>query len=253
MPLLGWHHSKASRKAMSLAHLGKSLSREHCAALSAARAGKPLSQEHKNSLSLSLKGRRMNSSWRKKIGLGALGNNNAAGKRSLETRARISESNCGNRNASGKRSQEFCRRMSKLLADRELSKETCDKMSAAVTRRWQDPIEAHKLINGWLESPTLPEILTGTLLNKLYPGEFSYNGRGPVIVDGRVPDFVHNNGRHLAIAVNGDYWHKGEDIRALKSHYAKSGYKLLVIWEHEINSDWSKLEQKLSKFVEAKF
>jgi very-short-patch-repair endonuclease len=77
-----------------------------------------------------------------------------------------------------------------------------------------------------------------------------YNGKGPIVLGGRVPDFVHNNGKHLAINVNGDYFHKNENEHELKSYYTKHGYKLLILWESEINSDWDKVASKIKRWKE---
>jgi very-short-patch-repair endonuclease len=127
--------------------------------------------------------------------------------------------------------------------------ETLAKLSNASKALWQNPEYAQKLINAFHNSPTSPEILIGTLLHDLCLDEFAYNGCGPIVIGGKIPDFVHNDGRKLAINVNGDYFHKDEDVHKIRSHYAKYGYSLLVIWEHEIYSDWDKVIGKINNFV----
>jgi hypothetical protein len=157
-------------------------------------------------------------------------------------------------------SQQHCTRMSEALCGRispmkgrHPSKSARKKMSAAAITRWQDPEFRNKqvkaLMKSWHKRPNELEVLAGTLLHDLYPRKFSYNGNGPIIVGGKVPDFIHNNGRKLVINVNGDYFHKEENVHDVKRHYAKHGYSLLVIWQSEIDSDWAKVTRKIRTFV----
>lgn len=50
------------------------------------------------------------------------------------------------------------------------------------------------------------------------------------------PDFIFGNYK-IVIEVFGDYWHKGEDPNILIKKYEEIGYRCLVLWEHEINSE----------------
>lgn len=83
--------------------------------------------------------------------------------------------------------------------------------------------------------PTRPEKALGKLLSKLYPNEWVYNGdySRNVIIGNRVPDFVNVNGRKVVIEVYGRYWHPPEDEPERIAHYAKFGFKCIVLWEDE--------------------
>jgi G:T-mismatch repair DNA endonuclease (very short patch repair protein) len=188
---------------------------------------------------------------------------------SVNARSRMRAANLGNKNACGKRTPEQCAKIAegtklgmskevceqisigneKKWEDPDYRKRTCASDSKAMKQRWQNLESARKLVSSWHTTPTQPEILVGRLLNELFAGEFFYNGNGPIVVGGRTPDFVHNNGQNLAIAVNGNYWHKDEDVHKIKRHYAKHGYKLLIIWESELKTNIDHCMSKISKFV----
>lgn len=108
---------------------------------------------------------------------------------------------------------------------------------------WKDPNYREKVIRGWLRQrrPTKPEAVLIDIISK-YSLPFTYTGDGSFILEGLNPDFIECNGRKIAIDVFGDYWHTlkadresyTEDGR--KTIFAKYGWKLIVIWEHQIKS-----------------
>ena len=68
---------------------------------------------------------------------------------------------------------------------------------------------------------------------------FNYVGNGKFWIENVNPDFVESNGRKIAIEIYGDYWHrlssimeKDEKRLAVLNKY---GWKLLIIWAHELN------------------
>jgi len=54
---------------------------------------------------------------------------------------------------------------------------------------------------------------------------------------------------NLIIECNGDYWHNREDIKKKDKRKMKylevCGFNILILWEHEINSDITKCKQKI--------
>ena len=83
---------------------------------------------------------------------------------------------------------------------------------------------------------------------------FNYTGNGKIWFKGYNtlfnPDFLSKNSNHI-IEVDGDYWHnlpkvKEKDKRRRKT-YISLGYKLLVIWEHELENP-QKVTEKIINF-----
>lgn len=73
-------------------------------------------------------------------------------------------------------------------------------------------------------------------LIKTYNLPYKYVGDGSTIIGGKVPDFINNNGEKKLIEIFGDYWHDPKDIEIRRHHFAKYGFRTLIIWEHEIKS-----------------
>lgn len=66
---------------------------------------------------------------------------------------------------------------------------------------------------------------------------FEFVGYGKIHIDGFIPDFI-NEDKKLVIEFFGDYWHnlsnrQEQDKLRFKS-YNRNGFKILVIWEHEL-------------------
>lgn len=62
---------------------------------------------------------------------------------------------------------------------------------------------------------------------------FNYVGNGELWINGKNPDFVHNNEKIL-IELLGDFWHTKEEVNERIEHFKKSGFRTVTIWEHEI-------------------
>lgn len=82
------------------------------------------------------------------------------------------------------------------------------------------------------------------------PKEYKFTGDGGIILGGFNPDFINCNGQKKIIELYGDYWHNKKELisrdkRRLKT-YKKYGYKLLIIWEHELKDP----EKVISKIME---
>jgi len=102
--------------------------------------------------------------------------------------------------------------------------------------------------------PNKFELQLGDILSRYFsPGEWKYVGDGKIVIGNLIPDFINANGRKLIIEAFGDYWHKRK--RPFRSELARArvyqeyGYKLLVIWEHEIK-DELEVAAKVKQFME---
>lgn len=95
-----------------------------------------------------------------------------------------------------------------------------------------------------------PERKIHKLLEELYQFEWLYTGdRRPEHKIGTLyPDFVEKKLK-LIIEHFGDHCHVKEEIPIKKQIYYNEGYKLLVIWEHELKN-MRKVREKIIKFVE---
>ncbi|MBE3115604.1 hypothetical protein IMZ68_00205 [Candidatus Bathyarchaeota archaeon] len=132
---------------------------------------------------------------------------------------------------------------------KKMSPETCAKMSKSHKKMWEDPEYKHATIlklhtAGATMKPNKPETILMNLLEKLYPGEWIYNGNNDqdIVINGCVPDFVSTTRMSLC-EVFGNFWHSSADriLRVNQTEqgriqaYKESGYDCLVVWEHELD------------------
>lgn len=87
-----------------------------------------------------------------------------------------------------------------------------------------------------LRKPTTPERQLILILNELFPNQYKYVGNGEVWIAGKNPDFINVNGQKKLIEVFGDFWHQGETGEDRIAHFAKYGFRTLIIWEHELSN-----------------
>jgi len=102
--------------------------------------------------------------------------------------------------------------------------------------------------------PTAPELKLLALIEK-HNLPYRYVGDGAVWFEGYNPDFIDINGAKGIIELFGDYWHTG----AIKSwreteggriyHFAKFGFKTLILWENELENE-EVVVGKIKKFTE---
>ena len=103
-----------------------------------------------------------------------------------------------------------------------------------------------KAIQGLRLHPNKPEKILITIL----PDSFTFVGNGKVMISRFNPDFIDIKNKRI-VELYGDYWHnlksykERDKRRALE--YKKEGYKLLIIWEHELK-DITKVKQKINNF-----
>ena len=227
--MYGRHLSLKHRQALLKAITGRICSEGTKEKMSKIKKGKCLSEKHKNKLKENHKG--------------FLGKHH-----SEEERKRISS-----RQKGIIRSEEYKR-----------------KMSIVHKRLWQNSEYARKqlgaMFTGRGVSPNKLERRLRNGLNKMFPNEYKYVGNGKFWIHGRSPDFININGQKKIIELFGDYWH-GKKYRQLTfndnssnkeheqqriNHFAKYGYKTLIIWEHELKNI-KQLKKKLIKFHNGDF
>ena len=151
-------------------------------------------------------------------------------------------------------SEEHNAKMIKGLKGRRLSPGTEIKKGQRISPRteltsekvkswWKDPDYRARVIAGRLKNrrPTGPERKLIKIIER-HNLPFKYTGNGSFILEGLNPDFVESNGRKIAIDVFGDYWHtlkadkESYTEQGRKAIFEKYGWKLIIIWEKEINS-----------------
>jgi len=98
--------------------------------------------------------------------------------------------------------------------------------------------------------PNKPEKILLLILSNLFQNQYKYVGNGKIIIDGFNPDFIDKKNKKI-IELFGDYWHNiPEAIKRDKGRiacYLKKGYKLLIIWEHELEN-LKKVTKKIINF-----
>jgi len=102
--------------------------------------------------------------------------------------------------------------------------------------------------------PNKPEKYIYSLLDS---NEWKLNVHGNTILNGKIPDFINCNGQKKVILFNGNYWHliRHKDPLLTKEiieererkPYQELGFKVLFIWEDELN-DENKLLEKIEDF-----
>lgn len=144
------------------------------------------------------------------------------------------------------------------------SEETKRRLSKIGKRKWQNQKYRRKQLKAIFQNRggiTLPERRLRRGLNKLFPNEYKYVGDGQIFIGGKSPDFINVNGQKKIIELFGDFWHgkqyrriaqndnstnKEHKLKRIK-HFAKYGFKTLIIWQREL-TNIPKLKKKLLKF-----
>jgi len=124
-------------------------------------------------------------------------------------------------------------------------------ISNRLTKQWKDISFTKKIQESLNLRPNKPETLLINLfkdlnLNFEYTGDFSF------MINGKNPDFTNYENKKV-IEFFGTYWHseKFEDKSNEQSrikHFAKEGYKCLIIWEEELK-EVEKIIEKVIQFA----
>lgn len=66
---------------------------------------------------------------------------------------------------------------------------------------------------------------------------YKYVGNGSFLIGFKNPDFVNVNGQKICMEVANFYHHKGNWEKNRIEHFAKYGWKTIVIWENEFDNE----------------
>lgn len=199
-------------------------------------AGRELSCAHRQSISNSLMGHKVTEETRQRISASSFGKvmspeacqlvSEAQAKIWTEERRQLHSGKLtGNKNALGHTMSEDARRI------------MAEKNSQAMKENWKDPELAKRVSESWNRKPNMPELQLSAILDKHFPGEWTYVGDGQLWVEGKNPDFV--NGSRV-IEVFGMYWHDPDlfpnrlSETELIAHYKKHGFDCIVFWEYDV-------------------
>lgn len=163
-------------------------------------------------------------------------------KRPEITKLKMSSSHKLRHKIKGGHSQET---IEKIRQSKLGSRNSSEKLSNILKELWNDKeyreLQLDSIFNGnRISKPNKPEQLLINLIkeNNL---NFDYVGNGKFWIKGKNynfnPDFVHKD-KKIIIELFGDYWHNREDLierdRERVETYTNCGYRLLIVWEHEL-------------------
>ena len=140
------------------------------------------------------------------------------------------------------------------------------KMVRNLKLRWKNSNYRIKILTSLHSSssqnrPNKFEIKALDYLNSFYKNPFKYCGDGSILINGRSPDAIHKQLRIIAL-FNGVYWHlkkynlkvnrlnKRKCERRESLPFIKAGYKVIFLWEDELNetersNKWLLLRKKV--------
>lgn len=270
--MLGRHHTEEAKAKISLANIGKQLSKETRAKISATSKvrlanpknhpnyGKHHSEETRAKISSALTGRPLSVECRSKISQALTGHQNTPKGIHRSPDTEFKKGHPPTRGTTGKTPwnkgeswpdgiKDKIRRTEK---GRHLHPETEIKRGQRISPRteltservkawWKDPEYRTRVITGRLKNrrPTEPERKLLEIIER-HSLPFKYTGNGSFIIEGLNPDFIEVNGKKIAVDVFGDYWHtlkadkETYNEQGRKAIFAKYGWKLIVIWESEL-------------------
>lgn len=203
--------------------------------------GKKHSTETKRKIGLKSKEKIFDDDYKEKLRKNMIGNQRRKGiKHTQETKNRISKSLKGR-----KLSKKNKEGISKALKGRIFTKEWRKKLSCAAIQKFKNEEFQKQFKKSINQKPTSIE----KIINKLVcEYNFKYVGDFSLWIDGRNPDFINKKDKKI-IEVFGDYWHEPEDEYKKYVHFKNNGYKLLVIWEHEIFENFENVKKRFYKFL----
>ena len=136
----------------------------------------------------------------------------------------------------------------------------------ALNLNWQKPEFIQSVLEGLMKEPNEQELHVDAIIQRIFPGEFSYNGghEERITIERKVPDWIHTNGRKLLVEYNGCFFHScqqcgyemmrngrtAESIRQRDKRklevFRKHGFDTLVIWGHDSDEE---VVEKLQAFM----
>ena len=161
-------------------------------------------------------------------------------------------------------SQETRLKMSKANQGRQRTKDTIEKFVKSrrangkpwhtkktiqtMKQNFLDPKFCKKWFKAHSVLPNKLELRVQRWLNKMFPNEYKYVGDFQTFIGGKCPDFMNVNGQKKLIEVFGDYWHQDDDPQKRIDHFSEYGFKTLVLWESDINSNPKRAKQAIVGF-----
>lgn len=145
--------------------------------------------------------------------------------------------------------------LKQLHADPEWHQKVISKMHAGRDASWADPQRRKARIRAILQASfRRPTSIEQRIINilKEHSLPYKYTGDGDVVIGRACPDFTNINGHKKLIETFGNYWHPLEDEIKRKAHFNKYGFKVLILWESQLNkmSD-EEIAQQISHFTNA--
>lgn len=147
----------------------------------------------------------------------------------------------------------------KLRASLSKSKEKRRKISQKL---WKNPKFTKKTLTSLFQKPNRSEKKLIRIIQK-HNLPFKYAGRGEVLVEGRIPDFIATDGSKKVIELFGRPWHDpSNEYHSSKIGYhrtekgrieffANYGYTCLVIWTDELRDETAVVD-KIKAFMSEK-
>jgi G:T-mismatch repair DNA endonuclease (very short patch repair protein) len=187
-------------------------------------------------------------------------------KLSKETKLKVSRGKTGTKynlseETKQKKREVALRNLPALLASDKNwdSPERNRKISESKKLQWQDIEWKERVLKKVFASneikPNKAEFYMDSLIQTARPTDFIYSGNGEIFIGGKCPDWFNVNGKKQVIELFGNYFHsklvtgrtKRQEEKQRLDHFAKYGYKTLVIWESELKNP-DKLTQKIQNF-----
>jgi len=125
-----------------------------------------------------------------------------------------------------------------------VSAETSRKLTSHMNKQWAIATDEQKerRLRNWMKGcnavthkyPTKSEKYLNILLRQRFLNEWKYVGDGEFILGGKCPDFMNCNGKKLLIELFEESCHKGQTGQNRIDHFARYGFKTLIIRENEL-------------------
>lgn len=95
---------------------------------------------------------------------------------------------------------------------------------------------ARRWIRAAMQKPNKYEQLLDEILQQYFPDQWRYVGMGDFSIDGKIPDFININGKKQVIELYGEHWHTPDEEVKRIEHFAKFGFKTIIIWASELDN-----------------
>jgi len=145
-------------------------------------------------------------------------------------------------------SKEFKAKNGKAHRGKIIPEEMRKQISETIKQNLLDPKFRENFFRGRNARPNKLELRVQRWLNKMFPNEYKYVGDFQTFIGGKCPDFMNCNGQKKLIEVFGDYWHQDDDPQKRIDHFSEYGFKTLVLWESDINSNPKRAKQAIVGF-----